>query len=160
MNAGPRVITGSVARFIAEIASSNPASRVSAATSRRLCRNRGLLAGCTCLVSGCTAKMPTTTARYEQVLTPKAHAGPTASITNVASSGPTARPTLKVTEFSASAVERRAGSTSDGTNAIIVGVQKAFVTLSVAANTIRSAGVIVPAATSTVSVAVTPVAAS
>src|SRR5690348_13821008 len=160
MKAGPSVTTGSVARFIAAIASSSPASRGSAATRRRLSRRRGRVAGRTCGVSERTATIPATTARYEHVLTPNAHAGPAVLITTVASNGPTARPTLNVTEFNASAVDRRPGSTSDGTKAIIVGVQNAFVTLRVAANAISSAGVIDPVATSAVSVAVTTVAAT
>ena len=82
---------------------------------------------------------------------PNAHASPAASITTAASTGPTARPMLNVTELSASAAERWLWSTSDGTKAIIAGVVKAFAIPSRNAKTIRATGVTSPSAVSSVS---------
>ena len=84
------------------------------------------------------------------MLTPNAAVVPAASITSAAPSGPSTRPRLNVTDWSASAVASWRRTTSDVTNAIMAGVANALVIPSPTAKTITTGVVACPVAAATV----------
>src|SRR5712692_8718824 len=119
-----------------------------------LSRSCGLESGRVCGVSGRTKSTLAASGRLIAAAIPNAQVVPAVLMTTAASTGPTERPTLKVTEFSARAVEKYLASTRVGTSAIIEGDEKALRTPRARAKAINVQVVAPPSAAVTVRAAV------
>ena len=153
-NAGARVFTGSDAKPTAVTISSDPSSAGRALTSFRLSRSRESARATGRRAAGWTTSTPTTSARYDAEFTANDAAMPSCCTVIAASSGPIARATLYVIEFSATAEPSSSLGTSPPMSENAAGVANAVATPSPTANSITSQTRASPAHVSSASVPV------